>query len=424
MGCALAAHRLGEARTAVEVASGLGGPPEALIVGAARVAAPNAALANGALMHALDFDDTHADALLHVTATVVPAALAVAEANRVSGSEFLTACVAGFEVVSRLGRVVRHGFHARGFHATSVCGVFAAALVTSKLEHLGEQETVDALGVAGSLAAGSLQFLLDGTSTKQLHPGLAAHGGVIAARLAAAGASGPERILEGENGLYRSYAEREVAPEELVSDLGAVWESSRITLKPYPACQLSHASLDALDAAGATAEEVRSVTFLVPRDSVPTVCEPLEAKRRPKTPYEAKFSLPWCAAVLLIDGTITIDSFEQPSLERPEVLELADRIGYQATDPGVAAAAAPGEARVVLRDGTELRGFVDTSRGAPSMPLNEEEVRQKFAINAGDINDQLVGSVLGLDAVEDISHLTALIEEASARPSTAASVPP
>ena len=346
IGCALAASRLGEVPAATLVASGLGGAEEATRIGSStRIAAPNAALANGALVHALDFDDTHADALVHVTAAVLPAALAVAEAEGASGSELLTACVAGFEVVVRIGAVVRHGFHARGFHATSVCGVFAAALVASRLAGDDVETAANALGIAGSLAAGSLEFLSDGSSTKQLHPGLAAHAGIIAARLAAAGASGPRTIFEGDAGLYRAYADTSVDPALVTAGLGTTWESTQISLKAYPACQLSHASLEALRNADVEWQEVASVLFRVPVDAVPIVCEPA-GKRVPRTPYDAKFSLPWCAAALLVDRELTVDTFAPKNLDRPELLELAQRIGHAAYEAEVVAAAAGGSVEV------------------------------------------------------------------------------
>src|SRR5215472_9496146 len=237
--------------------------------------------AHGALVHALDFDDTHAGSLVHATAAVLPAALAAAEEAAASGADLLLAVVAGIEVVTRLGAAAPHAFHARGFHATSICGTFASALACARLSGLGEDAAVDALGIAGSFAAGSLEFLADGSSTKQLHPGWAAHSGLVAARLAAAGASGPETILEGESGLYRSYLGRSLDPAQLTGDLGRRWETARLTIKPYPACQLSHASLDALRAMRVAAGDVAGIRFRLPEEAAGIVCRPEPAKVRP-----------------------------------------------------------------------------------------------------------------------------------------------
>lgn len=419
IGCAVAAVRLGAARHAIEAAARLRTPHEATVIGAGdRLPAPAAALANGALIHALDFDDTHAGALVHVTAAVLPAALAVGEETVASGAEVLAAYVSGAEVVARLGAALPHAFHARGLHATSVCGVFAAALVAARLAGLGARETTNALGIAGSLASGSLEFLHTGSATKQLHPGLAGMAGITAARLAAAGADGPATILEGPYGLYRSLAARDVDPAALTEGLGARWETPRITIKPYPACQLSHASLDAIRAAGPVdPAAVEEVVFTVPPDTVPVVCEPAEPKRRPRTSYEGKFSLPYCAAALLVDGRLDVSSFDPPMLARPEVLALAARVSWTERDPGVPPAEAPGIAEVRLRDGTVLRGEVLRSRGGPEAPLDDEALLAKFHANCGgrsEASETLAQIVFGIEALGGLAPLLAATEAACA----------
>ena len=414
LGTALAASRLGTAPYATTVADQIGGPPEASIVDGGRVAAPVAALANGILVHALDYDDTHAESRVHPTAAVVPAALAAAEHAGASGAEYLTACVAGYELVTRLGAAVRHGFHTRGFHATSVCGVFSSALVGARLWNLRAETAVAALGIAGSFASGSLQFLQDGSATKQLHPGWAAHAGLMAVRLALAGASGPAQILEGENGFFRAYAGQDVGPEVVVADLGHRWETTRVTLKPYPACQLSHASLDALrllrDRIGPL-DAVEEVTFEMPIESVPIVCEPFEMKLRPRTAYDAKFSLQWCAATLLIDGRLDVESFAEDRLARPEVLRLAARVRHRAYTSGVVAASAPGRVSVRRRGRTDERAEVPASTGSPESPLSDAQLRAKFVENVGDPSRarEIAEMVFGLEDVDDVGKVATLL---------------
>ena len=411
LGCGLAARRFGQAGPALNVALQLGGPPEATVIGGGRAAAPNAALANGTLIHALDFDDTHAESLVHVTVAVLPAALAVAEECSTSGADLLTAVIAGMEVVTRLGAAVRHGFHARGFHATSVCGTFASALAAARLYDLGEDAAVRALGIAGSFAAGSLEFLADGSTTKQLHPGWAAHSGVLAARLAAAGQSGPETIFEGAAGLFRSYVGQAVEAERLTNGLGDRWETAAVTIKPYPACQLSHASLDALQTIKVQASEVGSIRFRVPEEAAEIICRPEAAKRCPRTPYDAKFSLPWCAAALLVHGGLGIESFEPDRIRQPEVLDLAGQVGYETYDPGVAAADAPGRAEVTLRDGATRVGEVAGSRGGPEHPLSEEQLLEKFQLNVGPGHEALARRTLGLESLGSVAELADLLAE-------------
>jgi 2-methylcitrate dehydratase PrpD len=407
IGVAVAAARTDAAAPALAYARGFHAPAEATVIATgARLPAPSAAFANGALVHALDFDDTHAVALVHATAAVLPAAFAVGEEVRASGAGVLAAAVAGYEIVARLGGAVPHGLHARGFHATSVCGVFSSALVASKLMGLTRAQTVNALGIAGSQASGSLEFLRTGASTKQLHPGFAAMSGIAAARLAAAGADGPASIFEGEYGLFRSFADARVDAATLTDGLGARWETTRISIKPYPACQLSFASLDALRAALAEARgaaDIESIRFEVPPGSIPIVCE----TQSPRTPYEAKFSLAWCAAALALDGSLGVDSFEPERIARADVLALAARVTYAERAFDGAPADAPGVAEVTLRDGRTLRGEVATSRGGPEDPLGDDELRAKLSSNCGGDAAHLEELVRGLGDLPGIAPVLA-----------------
>ncbi len=364
LGTAIAAGRRGAAAPAITVAAGLGGPPEATLLGLGiKISAPAAALATGTLVHALDYDDTHAGGLVHATAVVLPAALAVAEQVGASDEETLLAAIVGYETVCRIAGAAPHAFHERGIHATHASGVFAAALVAARLMRLDEQQTVDALGIAGSSAGGLLEFLATGSSTKQLHPGLASQAGILAARLAAAGADGPDSVLEGGRGLYAALADGKADPGLVLADLGVVWETTRIGIKLYPACQLMHAALDAgaqvLVDGPLDPSLVRSVTVEVHPDSAGIVCEP--DKVVPRTAYDAKFSLPWTLAALLIDGTVTVDTYAPGSLTRPGVAELATRVRVVEVPAAGVAADAPGRVEVLLSDGSCHVGAVERS---------------------------------------------------------------
>ncbi len=384
---AVASSRRGVVAPAEEVARGLGGPSEATLLGdEARIGAPAAALATGALVHGFDFDDTHADALVHATAVVLPVALAVGEQVDASLDELLLAAAAGYETTLRLGAAVPHGFHARGFHATSVVGVMGGTVVASRLLGVSVDVVVSALGIAGSRAAGSLEFLRSEASTKQLHPGFAAMDAILSTRLAAAGATGPPTILEGEAGLFRLYTGRYVDPATVLEGLGARWELERITIKPYPVCQLSHAALDAaatvLDRVDDPAR-IRRVVVELPADSVPIVAGPASEKVQPLTTYQARFALPFCLAVLLTDGAITIDDLGAAQLVRPDLQALAARVEVRAVEVGVTAAAAPGVVTVELQDGHVLEGYVPVSRGGPARPMTDADLLAKATANLG-----------------------------------------
>lgn len=420
LGNAIGAARMGAATFAVDVAMQFSAPPESTVIGSGfKIPAPMAALANGTLVHALDYDDTHAGGLVHPTATVLPTAFALGEQTGASGRDILLAAICGLETITRLGAAAPHGFHARGLHATSVCGVFGAALVASRLAGLSEAQTVDALGIAGSTSSGLLEFLNTGSSTKQFHPGWAAMSGIIASRLAASGASGPSTVLEGNFGLYQAYAGTELDAAKITNGLGTRWETSEITIKPYPACQLSHATLDALRAASPSlaSNDIDNIVCTIPHESVPIIFEPLENKVAPRTEYEAKFSLPWSAAALLIDGELGVDSFGADRRERPEILDLARRISYRSWDPGVPAAAAPGKVEIRLVDGRVFPAEVSASRGGPGVPLSDEELTTKFVDNCGGSSNDFDDLIRMVMALEEQPNLERLI--ASAKPSRA-----
>jgi len=214
------------------------------VVGSSLTASPPlAALANGALAHGLDFDDTHAVSITHASAVVLPTVLALGEAGGHDGRALVTTAVAGYEAMTRLGMAAPGEFHARGWHATAVCGTFAAALAAGRLERLDRARLTAALGIAGSFASGVIEHLEDGSWVKRVHPGWAAHSGVVAAGLARGGFSGPATILEGRFGFYRTFLRSE--PDRTPFDtLGKEWETLRIGFKPYPCCHYNHAYLD------------------------------------------------------------------------------------------------------------------------------------------------------------------------------------
>ena len=413
LGTALGGLRAGAVAPVVAVARGLGGPPEATLLGSdARVGAPAAALASGALVHALDFDDTHAGGLVHATAVVLPAALAVGEQVGASGRDVLTAAVAGYETACRVAAAAPHGFHARGLHATMAAGVFSSALVAARLMGLDAARATDALGIAGSQAGGLLAFLHTGASTKQLHPGFASHAGILAARLAAAGASGPATVFDGPHGVFDALATGAVHPESIVEGLGERWETTRIGIKPYPACQLAHAALDAVRDArrreGFAAADVVAVDVDVHPDSAPTVCDTRRDLARPATPYAAKFSLPWSVAAMLVDGDVTIATYDPASIARPEVEALARTVTWTVTPHGGRPAAdAPGAARVTLADGRVVTGAVRRSAGGPDTPLSDEQLDAKVRGNAGPAAGALIAATRALDELPSLAPLLA-----------------
>jgi 2-methylcitrate dehydratase PrpD len=383
VGTGLAGLALDQLPAVRAVAAELGGEPEATALGLERRVGPGAAaLCNGSLMHALDFDDTHELALVHSSAVVAATVLAVGEALGSAGADAVVAAVAGYEIGSRIGLANPGALHLRGFHPTSVCGVFAAAAAAARLRGLGPEQTTNALGIAGSQASGLMEFLADGSQTKPLHAGWAAHAGIVAAALAAHGATGPASVLEGRFGLLASHlGAGEFDESGLAAELGSRWETTRIAFKAYPSCHCSHAVLDAVRELGLEAGGAEELVALVPGEvSVGLVLEPAERKRRPATPYDAKFSLPYCIAALLVRGELGVESFTPEAIADERILELAAGIGYEVVGfEGGNDISGGVRARV---GGRELEARVLSPRGGPANPLSEEELREKFRRNA------------------------------------------
>ncbi len=385
VGTGLAALALDEMPAARAVAAEIGGGEEATALGLPdRVGAAAAALANGAMMHALDFDDTHERSIVHSSVVVAPAVLAVGEAAGADGEKLLAAAVAGYEVSARVGLAAPGAFHARGFHPTSVCGVFAAAAVAARLRGLSVERTANAFGIAGSQASGLMEYLADGSQTKPLHAGWASHAGILAAALAAHGASGPASVLEGRFGLLASHV-GEFDAAALIDRLGSRWETPEIAFKAYPCCHAGHAVLNAVQASGlgeVDAKEVEEVTALVAGEvAIGLVLEPADRKLRPTTPYDAKFSLPYCIGALLSRGSLGVEAFTPEAIADERALAVAAKVRYEVAE---------------FEDGNEFSGGVRARaggrtyeasvarpRGGPANPLTAAEVHAKFLRNAG-----------------------------------------
>ncbi len=386
LGCGLAAHALGIATAGRETMLESGGKPQAAVIGSReRLPAPQAAFANGMLCHGLDFDDTHTDAVCHVSTVMAPAALAAAQAHEADGATLLVALIAGNETITRIGMAAPAVFHRRGFHPTSVCGVFGAAIAATRLQGLAPRETVQALGIAGSLASGIFEYLADGSDTKPVHAGAAAQSGLLAASLAARGATGPGSVFEGRFGVFAAFADiHAIDLEPQLADLGTRWETPRIAFKPYPACHYIHAPLDALLEAtrGVRPERIADIELRVPDAAVSLVLEPAAAKARPRTAYEAKFSLPFSVGAMLVHGRLDLESYRDEVIADERVLAVASKVRYAIVDFPTFPKAFPGAARVRLDDGQVLEAELAHQRGGPENPLRDADVLAKFRANA------------------------------------------
>jgi 2-methylcitrate dehydratase PrpD len=418
IGCALAGAREEHAPSVMALASRWGGPGLSTIWGTTlKAAPPQAALANGALAHGLDFDDTHTDSVCHASAVLVPAVLALAESERLSGRDALTALVAGYEAMIRIGMAAPGRFHERGWHATAVCGPFGAALAAGHCMGLDAGRLTSALGIAASMASGVMEFLEDGSWVKRLHPGWAAQSGIQAAALASEGFTGPATGLEGRLGFY--HAALGEAPDigKLLENLGDEWETVRSSFKLYPCCHLNHSYLDAVArlkrTEGLRAEEVEEVECLVPAGEVPIVCEPEAAKRQPRSPYDAKFSLAFCVAAALAGDRVGVGAFSAESIREAPLLALAARVRYTVDPASSYPRTFPGWVKVRLTNGKVLEAREESQRGGPDKPISPDEVVAKFRDNAARLMPEaqaaaLESAVLGMEGAPDLAPLLAL----------------
>jgi 2-methylcitrate dehydratase PrpD len=417
IGCALAADALALGGAGRAAMADLGAGDATAIGLSAGLPAPNAALANAMLVHALDYDDTHSGAVCHISAVVVPAALAVAETTRSSGSDLLAAIVAGTEAVARIGGAASGRFHARGFHPTAACGVFGAAIAASRLARLNAETTTAALGIAGSMSSGLLAYLNEGVQTKPIHAGWAAHAGVLASRLADNGAEGPPDVLEGRFGLFDAFVgPPEADVETQVSDLGERWETLNISCKAYPACHFMHGSLAAtaslLDRV--RANEIDEIEVTVPEEVVAIICEPTAEKVRPRSDYDAKFSIQYSTAAMLLNGMVNLETYTADAREDRGVQDLARKVKYGAKPYSSTDTAFPGGVRIRMVDGSVLESDCPYQPGAPENPMSEAQMRAKFRANAAlsrdsDSVDALEEGISSLELQADLGWLSSLL---------------
>lgn len=421
VGCCLASVGMEYSEAILGMLGEQGTSTDATLFGSAqRASAAWAACYNGALAHGNDYDDTHSVALMHISGVVVPTVLALGERHKLSGRRVLEAAVAAYETGLRIGMAAPSGFHARGFHATGVCGIFAAAVGASNVLGLDAARMTHAIGIVGSQAAGSMEFLVEGAWTKRLHPGWAAHGGIVAAQLAARGYTGPSTVLEGRYGLFNAYAG--VPPTDfprLAATLGSEWETLSIDFKPYPCGHANHPYMDCArtlhERHGFAIEDIEAIELRVPPAFVPILCEPFADKIRPANAYAARFSLPYAVAVVLKLGRAGIGEFSQERIADPELVALMARTRYVPDDSLPFPQGFPGWVKIRLKNGSELEERMDASRGSRRLPMSEAELFEKFSANAsralpaGRVR-AIWDAGMSIDRMDDVRLFTALLQ--------------
>jgi 2-methylcitrate dehydratase PrpD len=365
-----------------------------------------AALLNGSFAHSLDFDDTYAAGALHPGVTTISAALT--EGGTVSGRKFLSALAVGYEITCRIGRALGEGSYARGFHNTSVAGIFGAVATVGHLPGLDPAIIENGFGIAGSKAAGSMQFLENGSWNKRLHPGFAAHDALLALAFAVAGVKGSTKPIEGQNGLLDSYSETSTVAG-LLTALGSEWVAETTAIKPYPACRITHGTIDLAlqmrtDHHGGSKDGdqarrgVQKLTLTMGPRAFQIVGKPDKNKIHPNNVVDAQFSSYYQLALNWLDGATGWAIYDR--LADKDVYDLSERISVQ-VDPDMKIL--PTKCSIVWADETVTRGEVVDPIGEPSNPMTREKVEEKFL--------SLAVPVYGAKKAMRIKNLVMHIEE-------------
>jgi 2-methylcitrate dehydratase PrpD len=371
-----------------------------------------AALVNGTAAHGEDFDDTFEGGPVHSGAVIVPAVVAACEREQLGGDRVLVGVVAGVELLCRLSLVAPMATHKAGFHPTAVFGALAAAGAVGAALRLPAPAITSAIGIAGSMAAGIIEYLAEGTWTKRMHAGWAAQSGIRAALMARGGFEGPRTVLEGAHGFYRAFAPSRPADyAPLLDGLGRRWVMETIAFKPYACGTMTQPFIDcaiALADSGVAPDDIVEISCDVAEGTVHRLWEPLAVKHRPPTSYAAKFSTPYCMAVGFLDRKAGFAQFTDARVHDAGVLALASRIRYIVNPDDEYPRNFSGHLRATLRDGSRREFRQPHMRGGAHAPLASTELETKFIENAryGGWSDELARRLL--DVSRDLFTLPRL----------------
>ncbi len=344
-----------------------------------------AATINGTATHGEDFDDTFEGGPVHSSTVIAPAVLAAAERFGCDGHDVLAGFVAGVETLCRLSMVIPKAIHKAGFHPTGVLGTLAATLAVARTLNLTHRQTVDALGIAGSMTGGIIEYLAEGAWTKRLHAGWAAHAGIQAARLGAQGFLGPRTVFEGTHGLFSGFARNAQGNYAvLTEDFGKKWFMNSITFKPYATGTMNQPYVDCalrLAQKGFRAEDVTDVLCETAEGYVHRLWEPLASKHRPANDYAAKFSAPFNIAVAFVTGGAGLAAFTEQTVRDERILALAAKVRYVVDPDNPYPKAYTGHVRMTLKDGRVVEERQPYIRGGAQEPLTRAEIEDKFRHN-------------------------------------------
>ena len=412
------------AREIVELVREGGGKEESTIIAFGdKVPSWMAAFANGAMMHVLDYEDTHDAAIVHPTACTLPAALAIAERlGKINGKDFITAVVLGSDMAIRLGLARTKPIAWYGWLFPEVHAAFSSTAAAGKLLKLNEDEIVSALGIALNQAAGSMETIFDpGSVIRQIRDCFSQKAGVLSALMAQRGIQGVRNSFEGKGGLFNLYYRGEYNPGLLTSDQGKKFEIVDISFKTWPSCRFTHAYIEA--ALGIMREndikpgDVREIIVAVGAAFNRMLCEPLEERRKPTQSIDAKFSIPFTVAIAVARGNVVISDFLPEGLKNAAVLEMAQKVTCSFDSELDVKGIPPAVVEIRAKNGKTYSKRIDFPYGHPRNPISTEDLIAKFRDCANysakplskEKVDRAIDLVLNLEQVKDISEVIQLL---------------
>ena len=387
----------------------MGGKEQATILGyGIKKTLAQAALVNGAASHALDYDDTLVSFLGHPSVTLFPGLLALSEWKRKSGTDFLSAYLIGLKVGATVASCAGLEHYATGWHATSTMGHLASAAACSRLLRLDEQQSVYALGIAGTQSSGLKRVF--GTMCKPFHAGRASEVGVMASLLATDGFTSAEDILEGPGGFFE--AMKGAVNEDILETLGKTWEVENLAQKYHASCHATHAPIEAalsiFQKEGLSVPDIKSITVHV-NQLMLSAAHKIDAN----TGLEGKFSIPYCVANALLRGNTGMQAFTDDKVADPEVKALMKKISLHG-DAEIPAVSAEARVEIETGAGKTFSALSDVMTNVPELEVKRVRIKSKFTDLCGPVlgeqkTERVLQAIISLEKMEDMNAFLALL---------------
>lgn len=410
MGALIAGSSTREASIIQELIKNQDGAPQANVAGLKqKTSVLNAALGNGYISHILEIDDLHKKSISHPAAPIDSAALSIAQSINASGKDLLLAIILGYEIMLRVGEAVTPS-HYKIWHTTATCGTFGAAVAAGKLLNLNQIELTNALGNAGTQAAGLWEFLANGAMSKYLHTGKAAMNGVLSSLLAKKGFTGAIKIFEGERGFVKAYS-NEVNPEEKFRNLGKPFKILEASIKNYASCTHTHTAIDSTLHI-VTTQHLNPDQIIKVKIYTYDNAKRIAGSKNPKSPIEAKFSLTYCVAAAIYFGKVGIDEFVPEKINNTAIEKIIGKIEIIVKEEltKLHPEKWPARLEIYTKDNRIHKAGFDYPKGAPENPLSCEELQQRFidfstrTISYSEAKT-LMEKILKIEEITDINQL-------------------